>query len=346
MESMSVVVAVAVAALLTAGMWGLIRRSTGSLRRMPPRVRPSSDSSQQRVIAVFRGERLAALVSLIVGVAVAAMLGLIGSWWPRGYGLPYALAGSAAAVLGLLTYTLYPRRSWSPGPGGRTIAELMPRVPTVFARQWVFLLPLVSAVALILGLLLTGLYSSTDEKGLHRAFQRRSLSGWGVENGQVVDVQYNLSSTGPFPGWYYGIPVMVGTILLIGVVYWSLRRIAQAARPASADLFDADTSLRSLQITFVMTASSAALAFQVAGLAAITGSVLRIAHRDSIPTANLTAAAGTVPVEPGHTLALALILSSLVVVVVAVVLLIKAISVITCLWSMGRREDRLPEPVR
>ncbi len=296
---------------------------------------------------MFRCEGRAALVSLIIGGAVAAMLGLIGSWWPRGYGLPYALAGSAAAVFGLLTYTLYPRPAWSPGSGGRTVAELTPRVPAAFARQWVFVLPLVSAVALILGLLLTGLYSSTDEKGLHRVFQRRSLSGWGVENGQVVDVQYNLSSTGPFPGWYYGIPVMIGTILLIGVVYWSLRRITRAARPASPDLFDTDTTLRSLQTTFVMAASSAALAFQVAGLAAITGNVLRIAHRDSIPTADLTAAAGTVPVEPGHTLALALILSSLVIVVAAVVLLVKAISVITCLWSMGRQEGRLtPEPVR
>ncbi|MFP3468125.1 hypothetical protein, partial [Leifsonia sp. SIMBA_070] len=82
------------------------------------------------------------------------------------------------------------------------------------------------ALTLILGLVLTGLYSSADENGLHRIFQRRGLSGCGIEDGRVVDVQYNLSSTGPFPGWYYGVPVMISTVLLVIVVYWSLLRIA------------------------------------------------------------------------------------------------------------------------
>lgn len=119
-------------------------------------------------------------------------------------------------------------------------------------------------------------------------------------------------------------------------------------RPATASLFGADTSLRSLRTTFVMAASSAALAFQVAALAAFTGNVLRASHLDAIPTADLTAVPGMVPVEPGHTLALIMILFSLAVAVVAVALLIHAFGVIAKLSSISRDASRglHHEPVR
>lgn len=295
---------------------------------------------------MYRGEARASLTALVLGCGVAVLMCMIGSWWTLGYGLPFALAGSVGALVGLLIYTVYPRPSWNSAHSGSAVAELTPRGPTSFARQWVFVLPSVSAATLILGLLLTGSYSATDERGLHRVFQRRSLSGWGVENGQVIDVQYNLSSTGPFPGWYYGIPVAIFTILMIAVVYWSLRRTAAAPRPPAADLFGADTSLRSLRTTFIMAASSSALAFQIAGLAAITGIVLRSSHLDAIPTADIAAVAGTTPVEPGHTLGLVLILSALVVTIVAVVLLVKAVAVTANMRSIAREvSHRLPEPV-
>jgi hypothetical protein len=216
------------------------------------------------------------------------------------------------------------------------VAELSARRPTSFARQWVFALPAAAAGALVAGLLLAGIFSATDENGLHRVFQRRSLSGWSTEGGRVVDVQYGLSSSGPFPGWYYGVPVMICTVLLVAAVYGALFRAARAARPASADLFAIDTTLRALRTRFIMAASSAALAFQIAGLALISGTVLRASHLDPVPTADPDAVPGTVPVEPGHTLALALILLGLVVAVAAVVLLVKSVAVIGELWSAGR----------
>ncbi|TDK27977.1 hypothetical protein E2F48_02410 [Arthrobacter crusticola] len=291
----------------------------------------------QLAASMYRTEARASLTALILGVAVAGLMCMMGSGWTQGYGLPFALAGSAGTIAGLLAFSLYPRPTWTLVESGRTVAELQPRSATSFARQWVFALPLASAIMLMLCLVLTGVFSATDENGLHRVFQRRSLAGWGVENGQIIDVQYTISASGPFPGWYYGIPVIVGTILTISVVCWSLRRIASTARPPSMDLFGADGLLRMLKTTFVMAASSSALAFHIAGLAAVAGSVLRSSHRDPVPTADLTVAPSTIAVEPGYTLALILILASLVVAVAAAVLLVKAITVTTSMRSIARK---------
>lgn len=336
MGSLSLVVAVVVAALLGVGLWVLVRRAVKGSRGIPAPTGQELGAGDGGGALMYRSEVRASLTALLVGVVVAALTWQVGTWWPQGYGLAYALAASIGALAGLIAYNLYPRADWEPPAGERAHAELTPRTPTSFARQWVFTLPLATSLSLIVGLVLTGLYSSTDGNGLHRIYQRRSLSGWGIENGQVVDVQYNLSSTGPFPGWYYGVPVILSAVLLIVVVYWSLRSIAATARPTSPKLFDADTALRSLRTVFVMATSSAALAAQVAGLLAITGNVLRASHMDSVPTADTFAVPDMVAVEPGHTLALIMILSALVIAVTAVVLLIKALTVIADLRSIEK----------
>lgn len=342
MGSIAVVLAVAVAALIGAGLWVLVRRAIkGSQMTFVPV--PASAAGERYGASVYRSEVRASLTALLIGVSATVLTWQVGTWWPQGYGLPYALAGSVGALAGLSAYNLYRRTGWDSSPGERTHAELTPRRPASFARQWVFALPLATALTLILGLVLTGLYSSADENGLHRIYQRRGLSGWGIEDGRVVDVQYNLSSTGPFPGWYYGVPVIISTVLLIIVVYWSLRRIAAAARPTSPGLFHLDTALRSLRTAFVMATSSAALAFQVAGLLAITGNVLRVSHLDAVPTADTFASANTVPVEPGHTLALIAILSSLVVAMAAAILLIKALTVVADL-RFAEKKARTSDP--
>lgn len=315
----------------------LFRKAIGSTQTTSSQAGHVSALSQQLVTVAYRREAQAALAALMAGCGSLVLMLLVGSWWTQGYGLSYALAGSVGAIICCLVYAFYPRPPWDTDESGRVVAELSPRGPASFAKHWVFALPLSAAIALVLGLLLTGLYSTPDENGLYRIFQRRTLSGWGIEEGQVVDVQYNLSSNGPFPGWYYGVPVMICTILLIAIVFWALRRLANAPRPATADLFDADTLRRSLATRFIMTTSSAALAFEIAGLAAITGTVLRASHRETIPTADLNIAPISVPVEPGHTLALILSVASLVIAVLAIVLLTNTFATIRNMRSIGNR---------
>ena len=315
MGSTSLLVAVTIAALLAIGLWTAVRRAMATTRAFPLNTDSPVDVSWQAAASAFRGEALAAFSALGLGCLVAVALWQAGSAWPQGHGLTNALAAGSGAVAGLAVYCLRPRPSWPSEQGGLTVAELSPRGSMSFAKRWVFILPLTAAIALILGLLLAGLYSATDEFGHHRVFRRRVLAGWGVENGQVTDLQYNLSSSGPFPGWYYGVPIMLCTLLLMAVVYLSLHRIAAAPRPAAAHLFAADTALRSLATRFVMTASSAAFAFQFAGLMASAGNILRISHLDAVPSPDLAATAGFTPVEPGYTLALTMLLAAFVVAV-------------------------------
>lgn len=328
-------VVVVITTVVAGGLIFLLRRLNGMTSDVSIR---SGTASQNRGPAAskYRSEARATGAALLIGCSVAMLMSLISSWWGQGYGLPFALAGGAGTVVGLLAYSLWPRPAWTAEVGTPVVAELEPRGVTTFARERVFVLPLTAAIMLVLGLLLAGIYSATDEHGLHRVFQRRSLSGWAVENGQVSDVQYNISSSGPFPGWYYGVPMIIGTALMICVVYWSLRRIAAAPRPPSADLFDLDRSLRSLATTFVMAASSSALAFQIAGLGIITGIVLRSSHTDPVPTIDSSLPPGTIAVEPGHSLALTLILVSILVGITAVVLLVKAVTISTNLQSLAR----------
>jgi hypothetical protein len=344
----SAMVATVVAALLAGGLWVIVRRAVGASAQRPPGDGDgvASTAGREDVALVYRSEARASQAALVLGVGVSVLMWAWGAWWAQGYGLPISLAGSVGAVVGLVAYAVYPRILWTSDPSAGAVADLTPRRPLSFARQWVFVLPAVAAVVLALGLLLTGLYSAADENGLHRVFQRRSLVGWGVENGQVIDIQYNLSSTGPFPGWYYGVPVMICTVLMILAVYWSLSRTAAAPRPPSAELFRADTALREMRTTFIMSASSSALAFQIAGLSAITGSALRSAHYDAIPTVDLSAPpAGMTPVEPGHTLALTLLLSALPLAVVAAALLARAIATSAAMRSVAQNSRRpLQEP--
>ncbi|MHA7262366.1 hypothetical protein ACX80W_04075 [Arthrobacter sp. TMN-37] len=348
MGSIQLGVVVLTVALLAAASWTVLRKAFGVPVALSATGEDLELEDARAARLMYRAVARAAGTALVAGCGASILLAVLAAVWPQSYGLPSALAPGVGALTGLLAFTLTPRPSGSLRPRRVATADLVPRSATSFARQWVFILPLVAASALLAGLLFTGLYSATDENGLHRVFQRRSLSGWGVESGQIVDVQYNLSSSGPFPGWYYGLPVMVCTVLLIAAVYGCLRRVATAPGPATPGLFATDTNLRTTQTRFIMTSSSAALGFQLAGLSAVTGTVLRTAHLDAVPTVNLNAAVGSTPVEPGSTLALVLIFSSLVFTVVASVLLGKAAATVLGLLAAGRTPRVRPQarPVR
>lgn len=346
MGIISVLIAVVIAALLGAGLWVLVGSAIkeSQMKASPPAdkgpVRPEED---QMVWSAYRDEVRAALAAFVAGCLITAAMVLVGSSWVQGYGLTFALAAEVGAIVGLAVYGLYPRSGWGQLQVQQRVAELTPRQATSFARKWVFSLPLAISVALMLGLVVTGLYSVTDENGFHRLYQSRSLSGWGVEGGEIIDAQYSISLQGPFPGWFYGIPLIAASVAMIFAVYWSLRRVALMARPMSPVLYDADTKLRSLQTTFIMAASSAVLAFQLAGLLAVTGNVLRRSSLSFVPTTDLASTPETVAAEPEHTLALVAIFSALVIAVIATFLLVKLFIVIFDLWSIGSRAKRSEE---
>lgn len=339
MSLMIFLVVLVLGGLLTVGIWRLVRQGLHATHSPAITVVALDPADAQAAQKMFRKEALASTAALAVILMVIAGMFILGSSQTDLFGLPYALAGMLAALAGILALVLPPRPERFAERPQITSAELIPRGATSFASQWVFILPLMSSLALLAGLFITGLYSATDSNGLHRVFQYRSLSGWGVEAGQVVDVQYNIAGASPFPGWYYGLPIMVCTLMLIGVVYWTLRKTALAPRPIRAGLFEIDTHLRTLRTRLIMSISAAALGFQISGLAAITGFIFRSANLETVPTAQTSAVSHSVPIEPGHTLSLLLLILALVVGVASVVLAVKALSVVLQLWWASKDHD-------
>lgn len=322
--------------LLVVVLVALLRKAPHGRSGLATQMERLSSTDHVAVKAIIQSEWKRLSFSLVAGFIAAAIMWQLGGTLGGLYGLPYAVAGGVGALVGLFVMNVWPRTRWPSDERMARVAEVTPRGVSSFGKQWLFVLPLGAAVALMMSLILTGIYSSTDENGLYRIYERRSLSGWGVENGQIVDLQYNMSSTGPFPGWYYGVPLIICTLLFIAAVYWSLRRTALAPRPTDANLFAVDTALRTLRTRFVMATSSAALGLQIAGVGVTTGIALRSSHLDSVPTTNFDVAARHVAVEPGYTLAVVLIFGSLAVGLAAVVLLLRAASAVLESASAGR----------
>lgn len=312
--------------LLAVGVRALLRTSSGqeNLGRAVAPVGPESLDAARRQA---RREALVLALALASGIAATVLMAVLGGALPRLLGLPMALAGSVGAIVGLAVFSLVPRPAWPRAEGYRS-AELVPREAWSFGRQWAFVVPLVEAGVLVLGLVAAGAASSVDERGLHRVYATTGVAGWGIEGGRVVDVQAGVHQAGPFPGWYYGVPLILATLLLVGAVYWSLRRVALAPRPAGAELFGIDTELRTLRTRFVMAASSAALGIQVAGLSLMTGIVLRSAHTDPVPTPDIDGATEFVSQQPGHSIGVVLIFAGLGLAVAAFVLLFAAIGAV------------------
>lgn len=317
-----------VAAVVVLILWSVLRRPARGESALQAAATGLPESECATARSYLRGQWRGYAVALLAGLGACAGMWHLGGAYPQWYGMPYALAGAVGALVGLLVLNLVPHNPW-PSDGHRVrVGELAPRGSMSFARQWVFLLPMAAAVLLVASLVLTGLYSATDESGIHRVYTRRSLSGWAVENGEVVDLQYNLSTSSPFPGWYYGVPLIAATVVFATAVYFSLRRTALAPRPGAPALFALDTALRTLRTRFIMAASSAALGFQISGTGIITGFLLLRTHTELVPTADFTVAPDSAPVEPGHTLAIVLIVVSLVIAVAALVLLLRAVGAV------------------
>lgn len=122
-------------------------------------------------------------------------------------------------------------------PAGSRKAELERRTPMSFGPPAVFVAPILATVILVGVVLCFGLLADGD--------------------GNVV-VNNELLLAG-FPGFAYGMPVLIGVALLAGVAALALQRIASAPRPSDAALREADSAVRILSIRVIVKAVTAAI---------------------------------------------------------------------------------------
>jgi hypothetical protein len=69
---------------------------------------------------------------------------------------------------------------------------------------------------------------------------------------------------GEFPGFGFGVPILVSIALLVAAVWFSLFRVARAPRPSDNALREADTAVRTLTSASILAIASFAIAISLA----------------------------------------------------------------------------------
>lgn len=248
--------------------------------------------------AARRANRHATMASLVgVGLLLVvlfwlAVASLFGAWGSGGRVLALlpVLAGAcllAAQAVGQLTW---------PRPGGsHREAELSPRTVGDVAPVWPRRLVLVWAVA---SLLLLGVFALVADGP-------RSLTR---PAGAYTE------SIGPYPGWYYGVPMALGVVATAGATELVLRLVAGRSAVSGVST-EWDLHLRRRSAAHVTRGIQLVLGVTVAGLLVVAGQAHLTLGQDAVWLAT-----GQFAVEGSraqHTLGTALLASAACVLLVA-----------------------------
>ena len=134
-------------------------------------------------------------------------------------------------------------------------ADLIRRTPLTFGSRSVFVAPVAAAALLAFLIVLFGAVADPDGRMLSYSPDVAKMGGGG----------------GSFPGFAYGIPLLVGVALLAGVLVVSLKRIASAPRPTDTSLREADSTVRLLGIRVVTKTATCALLVSAGSLCVFAG---------------------------------------------------------------------------
>jgi hypothetical protein len=229
--------------------------------------------------SAVRGVRLKIFVAVIAGLIVASAAGAAPI--PQLHlGLGLAVAPGVGAIVGCLIISMSPL----PRPvraAGLRQAGLVPRRASSFGPAWGFLLPLASAAILVVFLIATAELSSTDY-----------LGGLSREIGQQTPGGYQAA--GPYPGWFYVLPLLAMTGLLSLSVLLALRRISGARSLGTPGLDDFDRSIRRSLTRFVMLLSSSVSVLYLGATAFAAGAAARSVSQWAKPSAQFIKRVGPV----------------------------------------------------
>lgn len=209
---------------------------------------------------------------LAVGGAVVTLTALF--WIEFGgdtfAGLPFLLAPALAGTVGLLLYGAVPPRATEIAADEPRKAQLTPRMPlgSLPRRALIWLAALLAAQAALL--VFTGVTASLDEAGRSRVIALESPEA--------------ASAASPYPGWYYGVPLLVGTAILVGAAYFALRRISGTPALPRLAWAESDAGWRAVSNRVVLAVAGGALLLQFSQIAGIAGITSRSAALGSDAT--------------------------------------------------------------
>ncbi|PVU82435.1 hypothetical protein DDP54_04800 [Cellulomonas sp. WB94] len=227
----------------------------GLAHRLSARERTASPGS-----ALVAARRHAGGIDALAWVGLVAALVVIQAFTPSLtsglgtgvlFGLTPALAGATFLAVQSVGELTWPRPS-----GSVRRAPLTPRTVRDIAPVGLRRLTWGWAGGLALALVACGL-----------------SSGNGRDIARVWDAS-SSGAAGPFPGWFYGGPLVVATAVLVVVPEVVLRLVAR--RPAVVDTAPADDlALRALSSLRVLRGAQLVLAWTLAGVLLVAGSALR-----------------------------------------------------------------------
>jgi hypothetical protein len=193
--------------------------------------------------------------------------------FPLLLGLLAPLLGALVA-LGLLAWSV--RRRTAGGATKRvSSADLRPRGVLSFGPRWALALPALAALALMAGLVVTGVFSSRSAFGRFAVLEvERHTAGDDPAVGYVPPLTAETVVAGPFPGWFVTAPVILAVLALLAVTAQLLRVMAQAPRPADVRLVGVDDVARTVRAKMVATAAGAGLLATLGSVATSTGGAM------------------------------------------------------------------------
>lgn len=238
-----------------------LRRSYRGATAVTPAGTSLSNERQPEARSVLLLTRSRNLLAVGAAIGVGVIGFTVSAGRPDLYGLPAMLTPGVAAIAALLVVSLV-RAAPSARRDGVRSADLTPRRPWSYGPRWAFTLPLVGAGAVLAFAVVTGLTSSRSQDGHWRSISVRPES-----------------SAGPYPGWYYAVPLMAVTVLLVGATLFALGRNASAPRPSDTLLDTADRQARARTTQMIMKLSSGAMFSYFGGVLFFAGVTTRNAAR-------------------------------------------------------------------
>lgn len=209
------------------------------------------------VAALLQTTRRRALLALVVAAAVSAVLIGINAARADLNGLPLMIAAPLGATGGLLTYTAAQPRPLDVDPQRPRVASLQRRTPLAvlgwFDRAGLAILTVAS-----LGLFtFTGVTASPDEFGRYRMIQFGPT--WWSE------------AAAPYAGWFYAVPAMLATLLLLAATWLTLRRTGTMPALPRPEMAGVDEAWRRSIGGIVAAVAATGLMVQLGGAASFSG---------------------------------------------------------------------------
>ncbi len=158
----------------------------------------------------------------------------------------------------------------------RRTADLVPRSPTTFSSRGPLMALLVTGILLAVVTIVFGLLAWPNGESLFYFYGDHYAGGGGE-----------------FPGFGFGVPVLVSLVLLAFAVWLALSRVARAPRPTDDGLREVDTAVRTVTTATITAMASFAVTLSL-GLVVLMASISFWAVGDG---GSVDAAGNPVPVN-------------------------------------------------